>query len=95
MDPIKEVDESSYRQQISNYEIEIDLDEQQQDEDVVLFIEYKYCTICHIEQPLRAKHCKSCDHCVATYDHYCPWIGNCVGERNKIFFYWFLVFQLL
>jgi len=27
-------------------------------EDVVLFVEYKYCTICHIEQPLRTKHCK-------------------------------------
>jgi len=28
------------------------------EEDLILFIEYKYCTICHIEQPLRCKHCK-------------------------------------
>jgi hypothetical protein len=61
-----------------------------EDEDVVLFIEYKYCTICHIEQPLRCKHCKNCDHCVATHDHHCPWIGNCVGERNRFWFYWFI-----
>ena len=63
-------------------------------DDVLLFIEYKYCTVCHVEQPLRSKHCKECDHCVATFDHYCPWIGNCVGERNRANFYWYLVAQL-
>lgn len=62
-------------------------------DDVILFIEYKYCTICHIEQPLRCKHCKRCDHCVATHDHHCPWIGNCVGERNRLWFFYFLLFQ--
>ena len=58
--------------------------------DIVMFVESKYCTVCHLEQPLRAKHCKSCDQCVATHDHHCPWIGNCVGERNKARFYYFL-----
>lgn len=67
-------------------------DEDDDDDDVMLFIEYKYCTICHIEQPLRCKHCKTCDHCVATHDHHCPWIGNCVGERNRFHFFWFLQF---
>lgn len=70
-------------------------DEDDEDDDVMLFIEYKYCTICHIEQPLRCKHCKTCDHCVATHDHHCPWIGNCVGERNRFHFFWFLQFQFL
>jgi len=65
------------------------------DEDVILFVEYKFCTICHIEQPLRTRHCRLCDHCVATYDHHCPWIGNCVGERNHFYFYWFLIFQII
>lgn len=63
------------------------------EDDVVLFIEYKYCTVCHIEQPLRCKHCKHCDACVATHDHHCPWIGNCVGERNKLRFLVFLICQ--
>jgi len=30
-------------------------------EEVVLFVEMKYCTVCHLEQPIRTKHCKSCD----------------------------------
>ena len=55
----------------------------------------KYCTVCHLEQPLRTKHCKSCDHCVATHDHHCPWIGNCVGERNKARFFYYLIVQLI
>ena len=32
-----------------------------EDDDVVLFVEMKYCTVCHLEQPIRTKHCKSCD----------------------------------
>ena len=74
----------------ADIEIE-DLDDE--DDEVVLFVEYKYCTICHIEQPLRCKHCKQCDHCVATHDHHCPWIGNCVGERNRKHFYGYLWLQ--
>ena len=64
-------------------------------EDIQLFVESKYCSICHLEQPLRTKHCKSCDQCVATHDHHCPWIGNCVGERNKARFYWYLIIQFI
>ena len=67
-----------------------DEDSDGDNDDVVFFVEYKYCTICHLEQPLRTKHCKSSDQCVATYDHYCPWVGNCIGERNKLRFYYYL-----
>ena len=72
-------------------ENELDDDLSDGDEDIVIFVENKYCTICHLEMPLRAKHCKKYDYCVATYDHYCPWIGNCVGERNKARFYYYLL----
>ena len=74
-------------------DIEIEIEDLEEDEQVVLFIEYKYCSVCHIEQPLRCKHCKTCEQCVATHDHHCPWIGNCVGERNRLWFFWFLQFQ--
>lgn len=103
----EEIDENESVTKADSVEIQIDiegiddvenddiLDDDEGDDDVVLFIEYKYCTICHIEQPLRCKHCKTCDHCVSTYDHHCPWIGNCVGERNKCRFFCFLLFQFI
>jgi len=31
---------------------------------------------------------------VACFDHHCPWIGKCVGERNRFPYFWFLIFQL-
>ena len=70
----------------------------------LLYVERRYCTACNFEQPIRAKHCKDCNRCVAQYDHHCPWIGtnvdsnnlfkgNCVGEKNHHVFFWFLLFQ--
>ncbi|KAL4471564.1 hypothetical protein ABPG74_008457 [Tetrahymena malaccensis] len=57
------------------------------------FVEIRHCLSCHIEQKIRSKHCKICNRCVATYDHHCPWIGNCVGEKNRCNFWWFLSIQ--
>jgi hypothetical protein len=37
------------------------------------------CEHCRTTQLLRAKHCYDCGRCVATFDHHCFWIGNCVG----------------
>jgi hypothetical protein len=57
--------------------------------------ELRFCTVCNTDQPLRAKHCSDCRRCVATYDHHCPWLGNCIGEKNKAFFYAYLSVQIL
>lgn len=44
-----------------------------------LVVEPRYCTICQIEQPIRAKHCRECGKCVALHDHHCTWLGTCIG----------------
>lgn len=48
--------------------------------------------VCPEQQPMRAKHCQACKHCVHRFDHHCPWIENCVGERNHR---WFVVYLLV
>lgn len=62
------------------------------DEDVQMR-EVRYCIVCQLEQPVRCKHCSKCGKCVTLHDHHCPWMGTCVGEKNRFWFYWYLLFQ--
>ena len=52
-----------------------------------------YCSDCFFDIPLRGKHCKECGHCIATFDHHCTWVSNCIGERNKYLFHIFLLYH--
>eukprot|EP01055_Gregarina_sp_Pseudo9_P005721 Gregarina_sp_Pseudo_9__5720@NODE_828_length_2156_cov_4_363722_g777_i0_p1_GENE_NODE_828_length_2156_cov_4_363722_g777_i0NODE_828_length_2156_cov_4_363722_g777_i0_p1_ORF_typecomplete_len530_score53_77DHHC/PF01529_20/4_8e03DHHC/PF01529_20/1_2e30Comm/PF15957_5/1_2e03Comm/PF15957_5/0_52_NODE_828_length_2156_cov_4_363722_g777_i05452134 len=53
----------------------------------------QFCDKCKLWKLLRAKHCRSCNRCVRLHHHHCPWLGVCVGERNRVHFLWFLGWQ--
>ena len=58
-------------------------------------IPLRYCPICNIDQRLRSKHCLVCKRCIARYDHHCPWLSTCIGEKNHFLFIVYLYCQIL
>ncbi|KAJ1519451.1 hypothetical protein ONE63_004741 [Megalurothrips usitatus] len=51
----------------------------------------RLCHSCRCIRPLRAKHCRYCNRCVQYFDHHCPFIYNCVGLRNRMWFFLFVM----
>lgn len=53
-----------------------------------------YCTVCKIWLDLdkKVKHCNFCNICIEGMDHHCPWTGKCIGRKNLIPFYFFVLF---
>ncbi|KAK6620157.1 hypothetical protein RUM43_011769 [Polyplax serrata] len=50
------------------------------------------CARCETYRPPRAHHCRVCKRCIRRMDHHCPWINNCVGQRNQKYFIQFLIY---
>lgn len=49
------------------------------------------CVTCQVKRPLRSKHCRFTDRCVAEYDHFSYFLGKPIGKGNRKV-YFFMVF---
>lgn len=54
------------------------------------FDDQNFCVPCMARMPLRSKHCKRCNRCIAKHDHHCPWVYNCIGINNHRHFFLYL-----
>mmetsp|Transcript_1626 Transcript_1626/g.3779 ORF Transcript_1626/g.3779 Transcript_1626/m.3779 type:complete len:791 (+) Transcript_1626:519-2891(+) len=49
------------------------------------------CATCEIVKPIRSKHDKFTDVCIARFDHFCPFMGVAVGQNNYLEFFMTMV----
>jgi len=54
-----------------------------------------FCDICKTWRPPRCHHCRTCNKCVAHFDHHCWFTSNCVGWNNFRYFMMFCYFMYI
>jgi palmitoyltransferase len=54
-----------------------------QNKEIEKLINDEICKKCNCIKNIRTHHCSECKVCIIKMDHHCPWIVNCVGEKNK------------
>eukprot|EP01084_Bolivina_argentea_P120020 212778_1 len=45
-----------------------------------------WCYLCQDIREAHTKHCYSCSKCVSNFDHHCPFLNTCIGEKNYALF---------
>ena len=41
------------------------------------------CSVCKVPCPPGTAHCKICGFCILRFDHHCPVLGQCIGDKNQ------------
>jgi hypothetical protein len=57
--------------------------------------ERRTCKWCNKYKPDRCHHCRVCRMCVLKMDHHCPWIYNCVGQKNFKYFFLLVLYAAI
>ena len=57
------------------------------DEEVEVEANTKFCWVCQTRVHEKSMHCKFCDKCVHHFDHHCQWLNTCVGKANYKYFF--------
>ena len=55
----------------------------------------KNCAVCSIRRPKKCQHCFFCDNCIEEFDHHCQYVSNCIGQRNKKYFIFYIFFYFI
>lgn len=53
----------------------------------------RFCRICALYKPDRTHHSRHTGACVLEMDHYCPWVHNCIGYKNKKYFFLLVIYS--
>mmetsp|Transcript_17087 Transcript_17087/g.48103 ORF Transcript_17087/g.48103 Transcript_17087/m.48103 type:complete len:270 (+) Transcript_17087:303-1112(+) len=53
-----------------------------------------HCDACQRPRPARAMHCSRCGGCILRKDFHSPWVNNCIGAHNQLFYVLHLAFTV-
>jgi len=53
---------------------------------------FRFCKQCNVYKPDRTHHCRKLGRCVLEMDHWCAWVRNTIGLRNKKYFFLLIVY---
>ena len=55
----------------------------------------QYCPVCFVPTLKGIKHCIICKKCVSGFSHHCFWINKCIGEKNILIYFIFILATII
>ena len=79
---------------IKNQVVNSDTEEKSEGNDENSIDKYS-CTKCWAFIEEKATHCNHCKVCIKGWDHHCGYIGKCIGSKNFIGFYLYVIIAVI